>query len=72
MSIEKSGHFAHFLQISKEYLSSLILYIIFHVFIHVYSPRAGAEFLYKHKPFVTQVICCKFHPINDFLTVLPI
>ena len=38
----------------------------FHVFIHVYSPGAGAdnslgsEFLYKHKPFVTLVICLSF------------
>ena len=50
----------------------------FHDFIHVYSPWAGAdnplasEFLYKHKAFVTLVICCKFLPLNDFLTVLPI
>ena len=49
-----------------------------HVFIHVYSPGAGAdnllgsEVLHKHKPFVTLVICCKFLPLNDFLTVLPI
>ena len=41
------------------------LYITFHVFIHVHSPGAGAdnplvsEFLYKHKPVVTLVICCK-------------
>ena len=62
----------------KKYLWSLILYIIFHVFIHVYSPGAGAdnplvwEFLYKHKRFVTLVICCKFLPLNDFLTVFPI
>ena len=61
----------------KIYLWSLILYIIFHVFKHVYSPGAGAdnylglEFLYKHKPFVTLVICCKFLPLNDFLTVFP-
>ena len=47
----------------------------FHVFIHVYSPGTGAdnplgsEFLYKHKPFVTLVICCMFLPLNDFLTV---
>ena len=47
-------------------------------FIDVYSPGAGAdnplesEFLYKHKPFVTLVICCKFLPLNDFLTVFPI
>ena len=45
---------------------------------YVYSPRAGAdnplgsEFLYKHKPFVTLVICCKFFPLNDFLTVFQI
>ena len=47
----------------KRYLWSLILYIIFHVFIHVYSPGAGAEnplgseFLCKHIPHVTLVIC---------------
>ena len=45
-----------------------MLYIIFHVFKHVYSPRAGAdnplgsEFLYNYKPVVTLVICCKFLP----------
>ena len=78
MSTEKPCHFAHLLQVSKKYLWSLILYIFFHVFIHVYSPGAGAdnplgsEFLHKHKPFVTLVICCKFLPLNDFLTVLPI
>ena len=47
-------------------------------FIHVHSPGAGAdnplgsEFLYKHKPFVTLVICWKFLLLNDFVTVLPI
>ena len=62
----------------KKCLWSLILYIIFHVFIHVYSPWAGADnplgslFLYKHKPFITLLICCKFLPLNDFLTVFPI
>ena len=71
MSTEKPCHFAHLLQVSKQYLRSLILYIIFHVFIHVYSPGAGADnclgsgILYKHKPFVTLVICCKFLPLND-------
>ena len=41
--------------------------------IHVYSPEAGAdhtlgsEFLCKHIPHVTLVICCKFLPLNDFL-----
>ena len=50
----------------------------FSCFIHVYSSGAeadnplGSEFLYKHKPFVTLVICCKFLPLNDFLTVFPI
>ena len=50
----------------------------FSCLIHVYSPGAGAdnplgsEFLYKHKPFVTLVICCKFLPLNGFLTVFPI
>ena len=64
--------------LKKKYLWSLILYMIFQVFIHVYSPEAGADnplgsgFLYKHKPFVTLVICCKFLPLNDFLTVFPI
>ena len=44
----------------------------------LYSPGVGAdnpfgsEFLYKHKPFITLVICCKFLPLNDFLTVFPI
>ena len=62
----------------KKSLWSLILYIIFHVFIHVYRSGAGAdnplrsEFLYKHKLFVTLVICCKFLPLNDFATVFPI
>ena len=78
MSTEKPCHFAHLLQVSKKYLRSLILYIIFHGFIHVYSPGAGAdnplgsEYLYKYKSFVTLAICCKFLPLNDFLTVFPI
>ena len=76
-STEKPCHFAHLLQVSKKYLRSLILYIIFHVFIHVYSPGAGAdnplgsEFLYKHKPFVTLVICCKILPLNDISNSFP-
>ena len=46
-------------------------------FIHVHSPGSGSdnplgsEFLFKHKIFVTLVICCKFLPLNDFLTVFP-
>ena len=75
---KKPCHFTHLLQVSKKYLWSLILYIIFHVFIHVYSPGAGAvnllgsEFLCKHIPNVTLVICCKFLSLNDFLADFPI
>ena len=78
MSTEKPCHIAHLLQVSKKYLWSLILYIIFHDFKYAYSPGEGADnplgsdFLYKHKPFVTLLICCKFLPLNDFLTVFPI
>ena len=78
ISIEKPCHFAHLLQVSKKHLWSLILYTLFHIFLHVYSPGAGAdnplgsEFLCKHIPYVTLVICCKFLPLNDFITVFPI
>ena len=43
MSTETTCHFGHLLQVSKKSLSSLILYIFFHYFIHVYSPGAGAD-----------------------------
>ena len=43
MSTERPCHFAHLLQVSKKYLWSLILYIFLPVFIHAYSPRAGAD-----------------------------
>ena len=78
MSTESPYHFDHLLQVSNKSLWILILYTFFNVFQHVYSPGAGAEnplgseFLYKHKPFVTLVICCKFLPLNEFLTVFPI
>ena len=73
MSTEKPCHFAHLLQVSKKYLWSLILYIIFHVFIHVDIPEAGADNpLGSINPFVTLVICCKFLLLNDFFTVFPI
>ena len=39
----KLCHFAHLLQVSKTYLQSLILYIFFHVFIHVHSLGAEAD-----------------------------
>ena len=32
----------------------------------------GSEFLCKHIPHVTLVICFEFLPLNDFLTVFPI
>ena len=52
----------------KNPLCSLILYIFFHDFIHVYSPRAGAgadnplgtKFWCQQEHLVTSVICCKF------------
>ena len=65
MSTEPSCQFRHLLQVSKKSWS-LILYIFFHDFIHVYSPRAGADnplgtkFWCQQKHFVTLVICCKF------------
>ena len=48
-----------------------------HKIIHVYSPRAGADNpmvakLRKHKSSVNLVICCKFFPLNDFITVFQI
>ena len=43
MSTERHYHYAYLLQVSKKYLWSLILYIFMPVFIHVYSPGAGAD-----------------------------
>ena len=78
MSTEKLCHFAHLLQVSKKISLKSDFIHNFSCFIHVYSPRAGAdnpvgsEFLGKHIPHVTLVICCKFLPLNDFLTDFPI
>ena len=64
-----SCHFIHLLQVSKKSLWSLILYNFFHDFIHVYSPKAGADnslgtkFLCQQEHLVTLVICCKFKKI---------
>ena len=50
----------------KKSLWSLILYICFHEFTHVYSPGAGADnplgtkFWCQQEHIVTSVICCKF------------
>ena len=43
MAPERPYHFAHLLQVKKKSLWSLILYIFFHAFINVYSPRAEAD-----------------------------
>ena len=32
----------------------------------------GSQFFQKHKSSVNLVICCKFYPLNDFVTFLPI
>ena len=48
--------------------------------IHVYSPGAGADnpgwghifFKNIHKSSFNLVICCKFLPLNDFVTFFPI
>ena len=42
MSTETSCHFGHLLQVLKN-LFGLILYNLFHDFIHVYNPRVGAD-----------------------------
>ena len=66
MSTETSCHFRHLLQVSKKSLWSLNLYNFLHDFIHVYSPRAGADnpvgtkFWWQQEHLVTSVICCKF------------
>ena len=41
------------------------------------APKQGqtttlGQSLQKHKSSVNLVICCKFYPLNDFVTVLPI
>ena len=66
MSTETTCHFRRLPQVSKKSLSSVILYNCFHDFIHVYSPKAGADnplrmkFLCQQEHLVTLVICCKF------------
>ena len=66
MSTGTSCHFGHLLQVSTKSLWSLILYIFFFDFIHVYSPGAGADsphgtkFWCQQKFLVNSLICCKF------------
>ena len=43
ISTEITCHFGHLLQVSKKFLSSLILYNCFHYFIHAYSLGTGAD-----------------------------
>ena len=66
MSTETSCHFGHLLQVSKQSLWSLILYIFFYDFICIYSHGTGADrpqgtkFWCQQEHLVTSVICCKF------------
>ena len=69
MSTERPYHFEHLLQVLKNSLWSLILCIFFNVFMHVYSPRPGADnplvtkFWRQQKAQINLTICCKFQ--ND-------
>ena len=65
MSTETSCHFGHLLQVKKKIsLKTDFIHFFFHDFIHIYSPRAGADnrlgtdFWCQH--LFTPVICCKF------------
>ena len=49
MSTETSCHFDHLLQVQKESLRSLILFIFLDYFIHVYSPGVGADMPWGRK-----------------------
>ena len=69
MSTERPYHFDHLLQVLKKSVWSLILYIFLNVFMHLYSPRPGADnllvikFWRQQKAQITLTICCKFQ--ND-------
>ena len=66
MSTKRPYHFDHLLQVLKKSPWSLILYIFFNVFMHVYSPRPWADnplvtkFWHHQKAQITLTICCKF------------
>ena len=81
MSTERPYHITHLLQVKKKFLWSLILYNVFHDFIHVYSPGAGADnplatkFWCQQKCLVTSVIYYKFKKISlksDFIQQKPL
>ena len=78
MSTERPYHFDHLLQVLKKSHWSPILYIFSNVFVHVYSPRSGADnplvtkFLRQQKAQITLTICCKFQMISlnsDFIHI---
>ena len=74
MSTERPCHFTHLFKFKKYLLKSDYIYIYLPVFIHVYSPGAGADSpwgqdFYFNINLLSLVICCKFLPLNDFLTV---
>ena len=76
MSTETTCHFGHLLQVSKKNPWSLILYIFFMIFIHVYSPGAradnplGMKILCQQEHLVTSVICCKFQKKSHWSLIL--
>ena len=60
MSTERPYHFTHLLQISKKFLSSLILYNYFHDLILIYSPGAGGIQPLGDKVFMSTETFCHF------------
>ena len=60
MSTGTACHFGHLLQVSKQSLWRLILYIFFHDFIHVYSPGAGAYSPQGDKVLMSTEMSCHF------------
>ena len=77
MSTETSCHFSHLLQVLKKNLFEVWFYThFFHVFIHLYSPRTGADnplgtkFWWQQKGLITLPICCKFKKKSDWSLTL--
>ena len=75
MSTDTSCHSGYLLQVSKN-LFEVWFYTFFHDFIHVYSPREGAnspqgtKFWCQQKCFVTSFICCKFQQKSFWSLIL--
>ena len=62
---ERLYHFDHLLEIQKQFLSTLILYIFLNYFTYVYRVQGqtnpwGQNFDVNRKAFVILTICCKF------------